>query len=431
MMYEIVSIITSAVLFLTIMVIFTRERLDYISFTLLSAVIACVIAGITFDVGFTEFITYIQFEPLFFIICMQIIVVIMEEQNIFRWIVLKTLHWTKADHRKFFFLICFMASMTSAIISDITVIIIFIPVVIQACKILKINPAPYLFGLSFTINIGSIYSPFSSAENILIANAFSINFTYFILNFSLIVIPTLIYTLFLVDFTMLRKQKAPPESYKKILLDIMDPNITIVNKKKFVFNSIYFVGIIIGLIIIPEAYLVAVVGAVIMCLLNRKKFTEILLKTDLKVITFFIGIFLLMGTMQINGTFIIVGDLIDNFISDNTLIAAITVLMMISVLSGFLAQIPTALVFITLMQNIYGIGQVPNLVIIAIILGINIGSNFLPQGAASDLITLNLAEKNDVSDFNYKSLLKYGSMMTLIHIGVSIIYLTSYSLIIS
>ena len=429
-MHEIVSIIISAVLFVAIMIIFTKERLDYISFTILSAVIACVIAGIIFDVELTEFITYIEFEPLFFIISMQIIVAIMEEHKIFRWIVLKSIHWTKADHRKFFFLICFMAGMTSAIISDITVGLIFIPLVIRACKILKINPAPYLFGLSFTINIGSVYTPFSSAENILIANAFSLNFVYFISNFSLIVIPTLIYTLFIIDFTMLRKQEPPSESYKKILLDVMDPNIIIVNKKKFVFNSIYFMGIIIGLIIIPEAYLVAVIGAVTMCLLNRKQFNEILLKTDLKVITFFIGIFLLMGTMQINGTFIFIGDLIESFISNNILIAAITVLMLISVLSGFLAQIPTALVFITLMQNIYGIEQVPNLIIMALLLGINIGSNFLPQGAACDLITLNLAEKNDVSDFNYKSLLKYGSMMTLIHIGASIIYLTLYSLII-
>ena len=425
-----VSIIISVVLFIIIMVIFTNKRVDYVAFTILSAVIACIITGSIFGIGFTEFLTFIEFEPLIFIICMQIIVAIMEEQKIFRWLVLKTLHWTKADHRKFFFLICFIASMTSGIVSDITVGIIFVPLVIRACRILKINPAPYLFGLSFTINIGSIYTPFSSSENILIANAFSLDFPYFIINFSLIVFPTLIYTLLLIDYTMLRKQQPPPEDYKLILLDIMDPNIVIANKKKFVLNSIFFVGVIIGFILIPEVYIVAVVGAVIMCIVNRKDFTEILLKTDLKVIAFFIGIFLLMGTMQINGTFIIIGDFVGNFISDNELIAAITVLMMISVLAGFLAQIPTALVFITLMQNIYGIGQVPNLIIMAMLLGINIGSNFLPQGAACDLITLNLAEKDGVSDFNYKSLLKYGSMMTLVHIGVSITYLTLYSLII-
>lgn len=427
-MNEIISIIISVVLFIVIMIIFTNKRVDYVAFTILSAVIACVITGSIFGIGFTEFLTFIEFKPLFFIICMQIIVAITEEQKIFRWLVLKTLHWTKADHRKFFFLICFIASMTSAIVSDITVGIIFVPLVIRACRILKINPAPYLFGLSFTINIGSIYTPFSSSENILIANAFSLDFTYFITNFSLIVIPTLIYTLFLINYTMLRKQTPPPEDYKLILLDIMDPNIVIANKKKFIVNSILFVGVIIGFIIIPEAYIVAVVGAVIMCIVNRKDFTEILLKTDLKVIAFFIGIFLLLGTMQINGTFTIISHFVGSFISDNELIAAITVLLMISVMSGFLAQIPTALVFITLMQNIYGIGQVPNLIIMAMLLGINIGSNFLPQGAACDLITLNLAEKNGVSEFNYKSLLKYGSMMTLVHIGVSIIYLTLFSL---
>jgi len=291
------------------MAIFTNKRVDYVAFTILSAVIACIITGSIFGIGFTVFLTFIEFEPLIFIICMQIIVAITEEQKIFRWLVLKTLHWTKADHRKFFFLICFIASMTSGIVSDITVGIIFVPLVIRACRILKINPAPYLFGLSFTINIGSIYTPFSSSENILIANAFSLDIPYFIINFSPIVIPTLIYTLFLIDYTMLRKQQPPPEDYKLILLDIMDPNIVIVNKKKFVLNSILFVGVIIGFILIPEVYIVAVVGAVIMCIVNRKDFTEILLKTDLKVIAFFIGIFLLMGTMQINGTFIIIGDL--------------------------------------------------------------------------------------------------------------------------
>jgi Na+/H+ antiporter NhaD/arsenite permease-like protein len=210
---EIASIIISAVLFIAIIAIFTNERIDYISFTLLAAVIACIITGIAFGIEFPEFMTYVEFEPLFFIICMQIIIAIMEEHRIFRWVILKTLHWTKADHRKFFFLICFIASMTSAFISDITVGIIFVPVVIRACKIMKVNPAPYLFGLSLTINIGSIYTPFSSAENILIANAFSLDFVYFISSFSLIVIPTLIYTLILVDFTMLRKQEPPPEQY--------------------------------------------------------------------------------------------------------------------------------------------------------------------------------------------------------------------------
>ena len=72
--------------------------------------------------------------------------------------------------------------------------------------------------------------------------------------------------------------------------------------------------------------------------------------------------------------------------------------------------------------------EVPVLVLMAFLLGINIGSNFLPQGAACDLIALNLAAKNKVEGFNYKTLLKNGSRITLFHIFNSIVYLTLFAL---
>lgn len=426
-MSQIASIIVSAVLFILIMIIFTKEKYDYVSITLLAAIIACIVTGFSFGVGFGEFKDFIELEPIFFIICMQIVVTIAQENKIFQWIVLKTLHLTKGDHRKFFYIIGLMASMSSAIVSDITVGIIFVPIVIRACRILKINPAPYLFGLSFTINIGSIYTPVSSSENILIASAFGLDFSFFISHFTLIVIPTLLYTLFLVDVIMLRKQEPPPDEQKIILLEIMDPGLVIVEPKKFKINFTVFLLIIIGFILIPESYLVAAIGALVMIFINNQNFGQMLGKIDLKVISFFVGIFLLMGTMQINGTFDILGSFIGSILPQNHLFAAIVVLFMIAIMSGFLAQVPTALVFIALLNDIYGAGNVPIIIIMALLLGINIGSNFLPQGAACDLITLNLAKENDVKDFNYNSLLKNGSMMTLIHLGFSVLALIIYS----
>ncbi|MHA1746865.1 MAG: hypothetical protein ACTSWW_12765, partial [Promethearchaeota archaeon] len=106
----------------------------------------------------------------------------------------------------------------------------------------------------------------------------------------------------------------------------------------------------------------------------------------------------------------------------------ITVLLLISVLSGFLAQVPTAIVFITLLQNIYGTA-VPELILMGFLFGINLGSNFLPQGAACDLMALNLAKKNNIEGFNYKSLLKNGSLITLFHIFNSIVFMTIWALI--
>lgn len=425
-MSEIISIVISAVIFIAIMVIFTKEKMDYVAWALLGALIACIVyAQIDHEASFDTFLGAIEFDALVFIISMQIIVSITERYKIFQWIVLKAMHLTKGDHRKFFYLICFIASISSAVVSDITVGIIFVPLVIRACKILKIDPSPYLFGLSFTINIGSIWTPFSSSENILIGSSFNLDFIYFITHFTPIVIIILLFTTRLLDYVMLSKIDPPQERQKKILMEIMDPGIVIVDKKTFKLNMIYFAVIIFSFVFFPDAYLPAAIGAVALCLLNRKQFVEMLKEIDWKVISFFIAIFLIIGTMELNGTFDYIGAFVGSILSDNVLIAAITVLLLISVLSGFLAQIPTAIVFITLMQRIYG-ANTPNLIVMAIILGINIGSNFLPQGAACDLITLNLAEKNKVKGYNYKTLLKNGSIMTLLHIVNSILYMTIF-----
>ncbi|RLI62259.1 MAG: hypothetical protein DRO88_12005, partial [Promethearchaeia archaeon] len=335
---------------------------------------------------------------------------------------------TKGDHRKFFYLISIISALSASIIADVTISIIFVPLVIRACRILHIKSAPYIFAISFTINIGSLYSPFSSSENVLISAVFGLNFTWFLRSFTLYVFPVLLFTLFLLDILLLRKINPPKEEYKKILLEIMDPSLVVVDRKYFLLNSIMFAMIIFGFLFYPSPWVVALIGALIMSLMNSIYFTENTKQIDWKIIFFFIALFLLIGCMKMAGIFDIIGDWVKMILPQNELLAAFTILVMIAVLSGFLAQVPTALVFITLLQNIYGPnpGDVPQLILMAFLFGINLGSNFLPQGAACDLMALNLAEKSNVKEFNYKTLLVRGSLVTIMHIVMSSIYLTLF-----
>ncbi|WP_457558631.1 SLC13 family permease [Candidatus Harpocratesius sp.] len=439
-------IILLLTLFIGIIIVFSKENWDYVAISLLFATIAVFTTIITIpDLGtnilgefgrekssqeiiFWRFVHTIEFEPIIFLISMQIIVLMVEKQKIFEWIALRVLRATKGNHRKFFYLISAISALTASLIDDITVAIIFIPLVVRACRILRINAAPYLFAISFTINIGSLYTPFSSSENILISAAFGLDFLWFLKSFSLYVFPMLLFTLAILDWFLLRKITPPAEERKRILLEIMDPSLVVVNRKQFIFNSIYFIAILLGFLFYPNPWVVAAIGALAMSLLNRLQFTENAKQIDWKIIFFFIALFLLIGCMKMAGLFEIIGNWAKLFLSDNEFLAALTILIMIAVLSGFLAQVPTALVFITLLQNIYGTnpGDVPNLIMMAFLFGINLGSNFLPQGAACDLMALNLAEKNDVREFNYKNLLYRGSMITVLHIIMGSFYLSLY-----
>ncbi|UYP46990.1 hypothetical protein NEF87_003275 [Candidatus Lokiarchaeum ossiferum] len=425
------SIIITLVLFVAVMIIFSQDKMDYVAYSMGAALIASVITALRFDTSLEDFVSTIEVTPLIFILSMQIMVMIAEQYKIFQWVAVKTLHITKGNHRAFFYLICIIGTITAAIIADVTVAIIFVPLVIRACRILNIRPAPYLFGITITINIGSIITPFSSSENILISSGFSLGADWFMGNMIIFVVIALAATLILLDLLMLKKQAPPEEARKKILLEIMDPSLVIINKKQFILNSIYFTLVILGFIFVSDySYLIALLGAIVMSLLNKKSITDSMAKIDWKVIFFFISLFLLIGNMDINGTFDIIGNLLSKVPTDNEILMALGVLMITSLMSGFLANSPTAIVGITLLSDLYS-GTPPNIVLIAFLLGINLGGNILPQGAACDIMTLNIATEQKVEGFTYKTLLKKGGTFALIHIGMCIIYLVAYGLIVS
>ncbi|MBN1214087.1 MAG: hypothetical protein JXA99_01470 [Candidatus Lokiarchaeota archaeon] len=54
------------------------------------------------------------------------------------------------------------------------------------------------------------------------------------------------------------------------------------------------------------------------------------------------------------------------------------------------------------------------------IIGINLASNFIPQGAISDMVILKIAQDYKIEDFTYKNLLIYGFIFAIFHMLLSI-----------
>jgi Na+/H+ antiporter NhaD/arsenite permease-like protein len=102
---------------------------------------------------------------------------------------------------------------------------------------------------------------------------------------------------------------------------------------------------------------------------------------------------------------------------------SVLILIISSILSAFLDNVPVTVLFIPIIQVLIssGFSSVP--LLIAFILGINLGGNFLPQGSAADMMTLELSTKYCVEGMNYKKLLKIGGLFALIHILLGIAYL--------
>jgi Na+/H+ antiporter NhaD/arsenite permease-like protein len=187
--------------------------------------------------------------------------------------------------------------------------------------------------------------------------------------------------------------------------------------------------------IIPNILFVGLFGMLLFVFINPRRsesgknkpdISYFFKKVDFKLPFFFISLFVLIFCFDEVGIISIIADFMVAIIPNNLFLLSIIILIFTSVLSGFLDNVPVTVLFIPIINVLVdplglGFSQIP--LLIAFILGINLGGNFLPQGSAADMMTLELSTKYCVEGMNYRKLLKIGGLFALLHIILGIGYL--------
>ena len=147
-------------------------------------------------------------------------------------------------------------------------------------------------------------------------------------------------------------------------------------------------------------------------------------RVDYKLVFFFICLFVLVYCMEVNGTISIMQSLVLGLAIKDLFLMCILILISTSILSALLDNVPVTIIFIPIIQIlIVEAGFIATPLLIAFILGINLGGNFLPQGSTCDLMTLEFAKKNHIHEMNYNKLLKVGGLFAIFHTLIGIGYL--------
>lgn len=431
--------------FLVIVISLFIEEVDYLSFSF-AAMFAAVVATFIFlpeAITVEDMMHSVEWEVVFFLITLFVIVEILDDVKVFQEVALRLTTKFHTNTRKFFWIICLVSTVSASFIEDISVAIIFVPMIIGTSEKMRINPAPILMGMTICINLAATLTPFGSAQNILIANDFNLTTGWFFANLGIFFIVGTFLTLFLLDRFYLKKHlneiwvphceenDEPIEfgHFEELELVIMEEHI---NNSAYRKNIIALIVFFMLLIIVPSFVLVGIFGLVMFVFINPrkgekgKKKVEIsyyLSRVDYKIIFFFICLFILVYCMELNGILLVLEDIIIAIAPENLFFLCIIILLLTSILSGFLDNVPVTVLFIPIIGVLIGTGYASTPLLIAFILGINLGGNIFPQGSAADMMTLQLSDKYCVDDMNYKQLLKVGGTFALLHITLGIIYL--------
>ena len=431
--------------FVIVIIALFREKTDFLTYSVL-AMLAAATATFIFSpipISIDEFILAIDWPVIFFLISVFTIVAILEEQLIFQEIASRITKKFHTNTRKFFWVICIISTLSAAFIEDISVAVIFIPMIINTSQKMKINPTPILLGMTICINLAATLTPFGSAQNILIASKFALSTTWFFASLSIYFILATLLTLSLLDYFVLKKHLEEiwiphcAEYDESLETEHIEEHELIIakapiNPKVFYRNLGTLFIFFALLIIIPDILFVGLLGMLLFVFINPRRsesgkrkpdISYYFKKVDFKLPFFFISLFVLLFCFEKVGIITIIENFVVAIAPANLFLLCVLILVLTSILSAFLDNVPITVLFIPIIQVLISTGFSSVPLLIAFILGINLGGNFLPQGSAADMMTLDLSTKYCVDGMNYKKLLKVGGLFAVLHIILGILYL--------
>ena len=465
--------IAVGICFFMLVVVLFFEKADYLTYSFILIIVAGLISAVILpeEVANLEFfIETIDWEVVIFLIGMFTIVEILNEKRIFQEMSRRIVNKYKNNVRAMFYVICLLSTLVASVLEDLSVAIIFGPIIVMACVQIRINPTPFLLGMTICINLAATLTPFGSAQNVLIVNALDLDFLWFLTHFGFYFVGATFITLFLLDKFVLPKyinegwmqacvdadeiEQKREEHKEQVSEEFADDHVfyhpqyteegklsdIVIENKTFYKNIIGLVVFVVLLIVIPTLYLPCLISVVIFVLMNpvtdkrghtHPSISHYFKRVDYKLIYFFICLFILVGLMEANGTIIFLENVLIAISTENLFLICLVILIVSSILSAFMDNAPVTIIFIPIVSYLVGdpLADPPGLglaiapIMVAFVLGINLGGNFLPQGSACDMMTLEIARENCVDDLTYKKLFKVGGLFAVLHILLGIIYL--------
>ena len=153
---------------------FPRFKIDRPAAALLGAALM-IIFGV---VGANEAIDAINMDIVILLIGMMVLVAGLELCGFFEWVSLRMIKYSK-DQFTFLVLTMVITGALSALILNDTIVLLFTPIIIRTCRLLKSNPVPFLVAEAIAANIGSVATAVGNPQNAFIATKAGISFVDF------------------------------------------------------------------------------------------------------------------------------------------------------------------------------------------------------------------------------------------------------------
>lgn len=380
--------------------------------------------GAQFDPGlyifdFERALTYINWEVIFLVLGMMIVIAIIERTGIFQWTAFQAYRISRGRAAVLVVILMAVTALASALLDNFTTMLLMTPISLQIGLAMGINPLALIIPEVLASNVGGISTLIGTPTNILIGAHAGISFTDFLVHQTVGVLVALALMAGFVLFHYREELAAAREGISPRLYQKLEENAAIEDHEALAKSGVVFALVLTGFVLGERFHVVpavpAMVGATALLVWLNPDVQEMIKAVDWTTLVFFFVIFMVIGGVQEVGLVTVLAAGMAQLIGDSLIMGIFAMVFGAGTLSIAIANIPLAASMLPIVDFLSG--RVPGasgkVLYYALSMGSAMGGNGFVISGEANLVTAGISRQAG-QPVSFKEFMKVGIPVTYI-----------------
>jgi Na+/H+ antiporter NhaD/arsenite permease-like protein len=367
--------------------------------------------------------TGVDWNVIFLLLGMMVIVSVMRETGVFEFLAIWAAKRAGGRPFRLMVLLIVITASASALLDNVTTVLLVAPVTILICQRLALPAVPYLIAEVFASNIGGTSTLVGDPPNIIIASRGGLTFNDFLVHLAPVVVVLLLVQVAICRWLFASAFQADPERTEAIMA--LNEREAIRDRRLLVQSLVVLALVLAAFVFHPllgyEPSVVALLGAGLLVAVTRVTTEQALQDVEWATLAFFMGLFVMVGGLVEAGVLGAVAGGIAGFAGEN--LPAFTGLLLwgSGLLSGIVDNIPYVASMSPVVAEIIGPDGQPQVLWWALALGADLGGNATLVGASANVVVAGIAARNGTA-IGFWQFTRYGLVVAGATLAVSTLY---------
>jgi Na+/H+ antiporter NhaD/arsenite permease-like protein len=401
------------------------EKINRVAVVCAGAAVMIIIGATNADAAFYSHETGIDWNVIFLLLGMMIIVGVIHKTGLFEYLAIKAIQLAKGRPRQAFVYLLMLVAFCSALLDNVTTIMLAVPMTIMVAKYLKVQPVPFILAEVFISNIGGAATLIGDPPNIIIASKADLDFNSFLIHMAPMVLVVLAVIIPMLVLMFNKDLKNNAEDRKSVMT--LNANSFIKDKsllvKSLVVLTLVIVAFVLHSVLHLEPSVIAMIGAGVLVLISNLKPEQFAKDVEWGTLVFFAALFIMVGALVNVGALKVVADSIGAFVGDDGALAAGALVVVSALASGIVDNIPYVTSMAPVVQQLNdSISTITNDGLWwALAFGADFGGNMTIVGASANVVAVGLAYASG-HKITFWQFAKYGIPVTLVSTAMVLPY---------